>query len=147
VPDQDAWFGLLELPSVTLFVFVVVPAQRGEVTFAGEAALVPGDGVVQVTAGGGSAAARGGAPGAAGADQVLEFAAGPVPGLGLGVVAVAAGDRDQAAAQAAQVVLRRGVGAESGTAGDVLRTLYHVTFGSTTRDGYMFDSKIHKEVI
>ena len=50
--------------------------------------------MVQVAAGGGPAAARGGAPGAAGADQVLEFAAGPVAGLGLGVVALAAGDRD-----------------------------------------------------
>src|SRR5580692_1185913 len=99
-----------------------MPAQRGEITFAGDATLVPGDGVVQVAAGGGPAAARGGAPGAAGADQVLEFAAGPVAGLGVGVVAVAAGDRDQAGAQAAQVILRPGavrrVTAESGTAGD-----------------------------
>src|SRR5580692_13003786 len=99
-----------------------MPAQRGEITFAGDAALVPGDGVVQVAAGGGPAAARGGAPGAAGADQVLECAAGPVAGLGVGVVAVAAGDRGQAGAQAAQVILRPGagrrIGAESGIAGD-----------------------------
>src|SRR5271154_838936 len=60
--------------------------------------------------------------GAAGADQVLEFAAGPVARLGVGVVAGTAGDRDQADAQAAQVILRSGagrrVGAESGTTGD-----------------------------
>src|SRR5271169_1513427 len=82
--------------------------EGSEVAFAGDAALVPGDGVVQVAAGGGPAAARRGAPGAAGADQVLEFAAGPVAGLGVGVVAVAAGDRDHVDAQAAQVVLRAG---------------------------------------
>src|SRR5260370_13870860 len=78
--------------------------------------------MVQVTASRGSATARGGAPSAAGADQVLEFAAGPVAGLGVGVVAVAAGDRDHVDAQAAHVVLRAGagrrVGAESGTTGD-----------------------------
>ena len=52
--------------------------------------------MVEVAAGGGSVTAGGGAPGAAGADQVLEFAAGSITGLGLGVVAVAAGDLDQA---------------------------------------------------
>ncbi len=78
--------------------------------------------MVQVTAGRGPAATRRGAPGAAGADQVPEFAAGPVLGLGPGVVAVAAGDRDQPAARAAQVILRPGAGrrvrTETRTTGD-----------------------------
>ena len=78
--------------------------------------------MVQVAAGGGPAAARRGAPGAAGADQVPEGAAGPVAGLGAGVVAGAAGDRGHVDAQAARVVLRAGagrrVGAQGGTTGD-----------------------------
>src|SRR5580704_3779004 len=70
----------------------MVTGEWGEVTFAGQATLVPRGGVVQVAAGGGPAAARGGAGGVAGADQVLEFAAGPVAGLGAGVVAGTPGD-------------------------------------------------------
>src|SRR5580704_5626680 len=71
----------------------MVTGEWGEVTFAGQATLVPRGGVVQVAAGGGTAAARGGAGGVAGADQVLEFAAGPVAGLGAGVVAGPRGER------------------------------------------------------
>jgi hypothetical protein len=51
--------------------------------------------VVQVAAGGGPGAARRGAPTVTGPDQVLESAAGVIAGLGAGVVAGAAGDRDQ----------------------------------------------------
>ena len=58
--------------------------------------------MVQVAAGGGPAAARCGAPGAAGADQVLEFAAGRVAGLGVGVVAGRAGDGGQRGGQDAR---------------------------------------------
>jgi hypothetical protein len=57
--------------------------------------VAPGLSVIQVAAGGGLAAARGGAPGVAGGDQVLEGAAGPVAVLGLGMVAGAADDRVQ----------------------------------------------------
>jgi hypothetical protein len=89
---------------------VVVPAQRGKTAFAGDPAFVPGEGVVQVAAGGGAAAAGRGAPGAAGPDQVLELAAGPVPGFGLPVVAAATGDRSQMDPQRAQVVSGPGIG-------------------------------------
>src|SRR6266704_3752717 len=60
-PLQDAWFRLLERPPVTLFAFMVVPAERGEVAFAGGPAVVPGGGVVQVAAGSRAGAAGGGA--------------------------------------------------------------------------------------
>jgi len=49
--------------------------------------------VIQVAAGGGLPAARRGARGVAGGDQVAEFAAGPVTGLGLGVITGPADDR------------------------------------------------------
>jgi len=57
--------------------------------------------MVQVATGRGPAAAGGGAPGVAGADQVPEFAAGLISGFGVSVVAGAAGDREHADAQAA----------------------------------------------
>ena len=63
-------------------------AERGEVAFARAAALVPRGGVVQVTSGGGTAAARRGACRVAGADQ---GAGGVVADLAMGVVAGAAG--------------------------------------------------------
>src|SRR6202044_758386 len=74
---------------------MVVSAERGEIAFAGDPAVVPGDGVVQVAAGGGAAAARRGAPGVAGADQVGQLAAGTVARLGTGVVARTPGDGGQ----------------------------------------------------
>jgi hypothetical protein len=107
---QDAWFRLSQLPPLGLLKPVVVPAQRGKPAFAGDPALVPRQGVVQVAARGGAAAARRGAPRAAGPDQVLELAAGPVPGLGVLVVAAAAGDRSQMDPQRAQVVPGPGIG-------------------------------------
>jgi hypothetical protein len=55
---------------------MVVPAERRKVAFAGTAALVVGDGVVEIAAGGGPAAAGCGAAGGASPDQVLKFAAG-----------------------------------------------------------------------
>ena len=91
-PLQDTWFRLSQLPPLGLLAPVVVPAQRGQPAFAGEPALVPRDGMVQVAARRWPAAARRAAPGAAGADQVLELAAGLVPGFGVPVVAAAAGD-------------------------------------------------------
>src|SRR6202044_3167995 len=56
---------------------------------------VPGGGVVQVAADRGAAAAGRGAGGVAGADQVLEGAAGVVADLAVGVVARTAGDGGQ----------------------------------------------------
>ena len=46
VPDQDSRFWLLELPAFGLLNAMMVAAQRAEVTLAGAAAFVPGDGVV-----------------------------------------------------------------------------------------------------
>src|ERR1700722_13694292 len=94
-PSQDAGFGLLELPALGLFAPVMMPAQGREVAFAGQAALVPGGGVVQVAADRGTAAAGRGAGGVAGADQVLEGAAGGVAALAVGGVARTAGDEGQ----------------------------------------------------
>src|SRR5258707_12698879 len=48
------------------------PAQRRQITLAGGAVLVVGEGVVQVAAGGGAAASGEGAGPLPGADQVLE---------------------------------------------------------------------------
>jgi len=50
---------------------MVMTTQRSEIAFAGESALVPGHGVVEVATGRGPTANGGGATGAAGADQVL----------------------------------------------------------------------------
>ena len=66
--------------------------------------------MVQVAAGSGPGAAGCGAPGTAGPDEVLELAAGPVPGFRMLMVAAAAGDRGQPDSQGAQVVPGSGVG-------------------------------------
>jgi hypothetical protein len=94
-PDQDAGFRLLQGPSVTLFASVMVPAQRRKITLAGDAALLPGQGVIQIAPGGGPGAAGRGAPAAARADQVRQLAAGLVAGVGVPVVAAAPGDGGQ----------------------------------------------------
>ena len=94
-PHQDARFRLRQPPAFRLFCAVVVPAERSKIALAGEPALIPRDRVVQVTAGGGTAAAWRGAGSGAGPDEVLEGAAGVVAGLGAGVVAGTAGDGDQ----------------------------------------------------
>ena len=109
-PPQDAWARLFEFPSLALLTPMVVPAQRGQIAFAGQAALVPGQGVVQVAPRSGPPAARRGAPGVADLDQVGQGPAGPVPALGPGVVAVAAGHRGHPDPQPGQVVPRRGSG-------------------------------------
>src|SRR5258708_10786369 len=72
VPDQDAGFGLGEVPAAGLFGAVMPPAQRRQIALAGGAALVVGEGVVQVAAGGGAPASGEGAGPLPGADQVLE---------------------------------------------------------------------------
>ena len=107
---KDAWDQLFEFPSLALLTPMMVPAERRETAFAGQAALVPGQGVVQVAAGGGLPAAGRGAPGIPDLDQVGQGPAGPVPALGPGVVAVAAGHRSHPDPQPGQVVPRSGSG-------------------------------------
>jgi hypothetical protein len=51
-PDQDAGFWLVQPSAFGLLAPVVMTAQRGQVAGAGDPALVPGPGVVQVAAGG-----------------------------------------------------------------------------------------------
>jgi hypothetical protein len=68
VPDQDARFGLLQVPPFGLLGAMMAPTQRGQIAFARQSAPIPGDRVVQVTAGGGASAAGPSADGAAGAD-------------------------------------------------------------------------------
>src|SRR5579859_3229958 len=83
---------------------MMVTAERGQVAGAGQAAIIPGDRMVQIAAGGGTATAGGAAAGVARVDQVLELAAGPVPALGLRVVAGAADDGVESDVQAPQEV-------------------------------------------
>src|SRR5258706_16445533 len=71
-PDQDAGFGLGEVPAAGLLGAVMHPAQRRQIALAGGAALVIGEGVVQVAACGGTPASGEGAGPLPGADQVLE---------------------------------------------------------------------------
>jgi hypothetical protein len=61
VPDQDTRFGLFQPPPLGLLTTVVVTAQWGQVAFAGDSAVFPGQGVVQVAANSGPAAPRRGA--------------------------------------------------------------------------------------
>src|SRR5580704_4278986 len=94
------------MPPPGLLAPMMMPAQRSDPAFAGEPALVPREGVVQVAPGRGPAAARRGAPGA---DQMLELAAGLVPGLGVPVITPAAGDQGQPHPQRQQVVPGPGI--------------------------------------
>jgi len=119
-PLQDAGFWLFQPPSFGLFAPVVVPAQRGDVTGAGDAAQVPGGGVVLVAPGGRPPAAGGGTSGVTGVDQVSEGAAGPVGTLSLGVVARAADHRDEGEVERSQELrgqLARGPAVLAGGAG------------------------------
>jgi len=72
---------LAELPARRVFTSMMVPAERSQVALAGPAALVVGDVVVQVAAGGRPSASGRGTGGSAGPDQVLEAAAGLVARL------------------------------------------------------------------
>jgi hypothetical protein len=92
--------GLGEVPAVGLLAPVVMAAERGEVAFAGPAAFVVGDGVVEVAAGGGATAAGVGAAALPHLHEVAQVAGGRVAG-GLAGVAAAAGLQDlEAGAQA-----------------------------------------------
>src|SRR5262249_38289544 len=62
-PYQGARFRVFELPAFALLAFMVMPAQRREVTFARYPALVPGLRVVEVAPGGRAGAARRGTSG------------------------------------------------------------------------------------
>jgi hypothetical protein len=81
---------LFEVPALGLFTAVVVAAQRGQVAFAGAAALVIGDGVVEVALRRGASATGSAARGGAGFDQVPEAPAGLVTRLLMAMVAAAA---------------------------------------------------------
>jgi hypothetical protein len=109
-PFQDTRFRLSQLPPLGLLAPVVMATQRREPALAGDPAHVPRNGMVQVAAGGWAAAARRGALGATGPDQVLELAAGLVPGFGMVMVAAAPGNRVQPDPQGPQVVLGPGIG-------------------------------------
>src|SRR5260370_37432373 len=80
---------------------MMVPTKRGQVRFTGPAALRPRGGVVQVAAGGGTAAARRGTRGVAGADQVSQGPGGVVADSSVGVVAGTPGDGGQRGGQEA----------------------------------------------
>ena len=84
-PDQDAAAGLFQLPPVTLFAFMMMPAQRSDITLTCDPAPVPRLSVIEVTASRGLGAARRGASGVPGVDQVLQLAAGPVAAFGPGI--------------------------------------------------------------
>jgi hypothetical protein len=110
-PEQHARFGLLKAPALGLFGPVVVSTQRGEIAFAGDPALIPGDRMVQVTASRGAAAAWSGTGRAASSDQVGQLAAGVVPDLRMSMVAGTACDGGHADGQAGRVRAARGPGA------------------------------------
>src|ERR1700735_7598 len=60
-PDQDAGFGLFEVPAGCLLGLVILAAQGFQVALASPAAVIVGQGVVDIAAGGGAGAAGGGA--------------------------------------------------------------------------------------
>src|SRR6516164_8052488 len=80
-----------------------MPAERSEVTLAGDS-RGPGEGVVQVAVHGLGAAPGRGAPRGAGTDEVLEFPAGGVAVFAAGVVAGPLGDRGEGDVEAAEEV-------------------------------------------
>jgi hypothetical protein len=90
-PAHDAWLKLLDLPAGCLLGTVVTSALRAEVALVGWA-VGPGGCVVLVAVDRLSVAAGGIAGLGAGAEEVLEFAAGGVAVFGLAVVALATGD-------------------------------------------------------
>src|ERR1700744_3351533 len=80
-PPHDSRPGLVELPALGLFAAMVMAAERGQVALAGQAALIVGNGVVEVTPRGRSLAAGRAAGGGASPDQMLKLAAGLVARL------------------------------------------------------------------
>ena len=85
-PHDSAGVGLGDVPARGLLDPVMTAALRVEVALVGGAVRV-GDGVVEVAVDGLGVAGGGGAGLVAGADQVLELAAGDVAGFGGAVVA------------------------------------------------------------
>jgi hypothetical protein len=85
-------------------------ARRSEITFTGGSAEVPGHRMVQVAAGGLTAASGRAAPGAPRVNQVLELAARFIAGLGVPVTAGTPGDGGELDPEAAEVVLGLGTG-------------------------------------
>src|SRR5579859_1688125 len=92
-PGHHTRSDLLQSPLLTLFQAVVAAAQRSQIAFACDAAIVVGDGVIEVAAGGGAAAAVVAAGGGASPDDPLQRRAGPVLRLLCPVVATPSGER------------------------------------------------------
>ena len=90
-PADEAGLGLLDAPAGCLFAAVVASAFRSEVALIGWP-VGPGGGVILVAVDRWGVAAGGVAGFGAGAQEVLEFAAGGVVVFGVPVVALAAGD-------------------------------------------------------
>jgi hypothetical protein len=90
-PADDAGFGLLDLPAGGLFTAMVPSALRAEIALLGRA-VGPGGGVILVAVDRLGVAAGGVAGRGAGAEKVLELAAGGVAVFGVAVVALAPGD-------------------------------------------------------
>src|SRR5262249_45225326 len=91
-PGHDAGAGLGEGPAFGLLAPMAPAAGGAQVAFAGDAAVVVRDGVVEVAAGGGAAAAGPGAGDGAGPDEALQGGGGPVAGFGVAVSAGPGGD-------------------------------------------------------
>src|ERR1700678_1438183 len=90
-PTDDAGLGLLHVPARRLLAAMVPSAFRAEVALVGRA-VGPGGGVVLIAVDRLGVAAGSVARGGAGAQEVLELAAGGVAVFGGAVVALAAGD-------------------------------------------------------
>ena len=69
-PDQDTGLGLFEVPAGCLLRLVISSAYRRQITLTSPAAVIVGQGMVQVAARGGAGAAGGGAGALADLDDV-----------------------------------------------------------------------------
>ena len=90
-PAHDARSRFLDIPPGSLLTTMVATAGGVQIAFAGRPFRV-GDNVVEVAVDGLGTAARGGAAGSPGADQVLQLAARGIAVLGVPVLAGAFGD-------------------------------------------------------
>src|SRR5215469_5755439 len=88
-PDQRAWIRLVKPPALSLLGLMVLPAQRREVAFARDPALVVGHGVVEIAPDRGPGAAGESTGAMADRDQMAQGAAGPVGLDSAGVPAAA----------------------------------------------------------
>src|SRR6266481_10173967 len=120
-PGHLAWSSLLEVPAWGLLGAVMPAAGGGEVAFTSGAALVPGEGVVDIALNCGAAAAGGAAAPLPDGDQVPEPVRRDVPGCLAGVAAGAVLEELQLAAQpggpAQDRLAGQGAAAEAGVPG------------------------------